>query len=231
MMAKLSDAEKTATIGALLAEKYPHPRFAAMWECAVGTGHVFRARYADLLVLNLWPSDGIELHGFEVKASRADLKKELADPAKAHALARYCHRWTLVTYDTAVVGTTTLPESWGWWSVKPEGDGFQVHQRAAARTPEPWPAEFMAALVRRAATESPNAVLAGMAAQAAVVRTQVAVRRDAKVAVEAAYRRGFFRALGIEEKPDARWTHREAWAAWVEAWPADRDAAMRAGFL
>ena len=44
----------------------------------------------DAVIMSLWPSRGLELHGVEIKVSRADWKREAADPAKAEAIAAYC---------------------------------------------------------------------------------------------------------------------------------------------
>lgn len=53
-------------------------------------------RTADVLALGLWPSRGNELHGFEVKVSRADWRKELAQPEKAEGWCQIVDRWWIV---------------------------------------------------------------------------------------------------------------------------------------
>ena len=38
-----------------------------------------RRRYADAVAMNLWPSKGLALHGFEIKVSRSDFLTELRE--------------------------------------------------------------------------------------------------------------------------------------------------------
>jgi hypothetical protein len=70
-------------------------------------------RTADAVALDLWPSKGLELHGFEVKISRADWLRELKDPGKAAPVGRYCDRWWLVVPDRSIVKSGELPDDWG----------------------------------------------------------------------------------------------------------------------
>jgi hypothetical protein len=69
-------------------------------------------RSADALALSTWPSQGICLHGFEVKRSRSDLLKELRDETKAAAFKRYCHYWWLTISDTKLAEGVEVPDSW-----------------------------------------------------------------------------------------------------------------------
>lgn len=203
-MARKRDAEKTAIIAAKLALAFPAERHAVMWEVANGTGWQRRARFADLIVQDLWPSDGLHLHGFEIKSSRTDLRRELADPAKHHEFARYCNTWTLVTYDTAVVGTLELPERWGWWALSEDDETFEKHRKATVnRSPEPLSRQMVAALLRRAVMESPNADYTGRVVERALAQArkdaEYVQRKSRERAAESAFRRGFWRALGHEE--------------------------------
>lgn len=98
----------------LLREKHPHKEWAFAAHVRNGTGWTKRVtRTADALALSLWPSRGLELHGFEVKCSRSDWKRELEDPAKAEEIAGYCDRWWIVVSDDKVVRAGELPPAWG----------------------------------------------------------------------------------------------------------------------
>jgi hypothetical protein len=70
-------------------------------------------RTADAVALDLWPSKGLELHGFEVKISRADWLRELKHPDKHRGVGRYCDRWWLVVPDRTIVRAGELPTDWG----------------------------------------------------------------------------------------------------------------------
>ncbi|VTR77235.1 hypothetical protein [Cellulomonas hominis] len=92
-------------------------------------------RIADYLVLDTYGRT--DLHGFEVKVSRADLLAELRDPAKAEGWSRYCDRWWLVVPDAGIVGDD-LPDGWGLLVVDPRGTPAAPRLRAvraAARLP------------------------------------------------------------------------------------------------
>jgi hypothetical protein len=127
-------------------------------EVAPGTGWSGSARWADVLALGVWPSKGLTLDGYEIKASRADLKRELADPDKHTALARYCDTWSLVVWDESVL-VDGIPETWGI-IVTAEEDGERVlvtKRKAAKLRPEAWPRNFVCSLVRNAYEQSPGA--------------------------------------------------------------------------
>lgn len=107
-----------------------------------------RLRSADALVVDLWPSTGNLIDGFEVKVSRSDWLTELKDPSKAEAFRPYCDYWWLAVPDAAIV-RDDLPDGWGLLVVGRDG---KLRQRVAAprltRQPMPW--GMTAALLRAA---------------------------------------------------------------------------------
>lgn len=128
--------------------------YVVLEEVAPGTGWMAR-RWADVLVLSIWPSNGLTLDGFEVKASREDLKRELTDPDKHQATARYCDTWSLLAWDEAVMKGLDIPAEWGLWIITGDEDdrmppmadtkkvvinvcygGFSLSPRAVARMAE-----------------------------------------------------------------------------------------------
>jgi hypothetical protein len=146
----------------LIRESYPNGDVSrshvAIEEVAPGTGWGAGSRWADVLVLSVWPSKGLTLHGYEVKASRADLKRELADPSKHQALARFCDEWWLVVWDESVL-VDGIPEDWGiMLTVEDEHGGRYLtpHRKAAKRAPEQWSRPFVCSLVRNAFEQSPG---------------------------------------------------------------------------
>ncbi len=147
---------RTAEIRAALREKYPLPEYALYFEVADATG-ARAGRSADAIAMSCWPSRGLDLMGFEIKASRQDWLKELRDPAKAEAICRYCDRWYLVIGQKGIVRPGELPPTWGL--IAPRGKKLVVVTEAPKLTPQPVDREFLAALLRKAAGESPAEAL------------------------------------------------------------------------
>ncbi|HYJ21079.1 MAG TPA: hypothetical protein VEW07_03530, partial [Solirubrobacterales bacterium] len=56
-------------------------------------------RTIDAVSLNLWPSRGMLLDGYEIKVSRSDWLRELKNPAKAEEFAGLVDRLWLVVSD------------------------------------------------------------------------------------------------------------------------------------
>jgi hypothetical protein len=154
---------RSVELVALLRARYPKASHALFEQVANATGASHR-RSADALVLELWPSDGLHLLGFEVKVSRGDWRRELRQPRKAEAISRYCDTWWVVAPE-GVVGPSELPPGWGLLEPQavppPVGAGalaWQLRQRVAAVQVDPRPAldrAFVAALMRAGRVEVP----------------------------------------------------------------------------
>jgi hypothetical protein len=137
----------TSAIAQRIAARYAGTDYACLFEVANGTGG--RAgRSADAVVMNLWPSRGLEIEGFEFKVSRSDWIKELQDPSKADALQRYCDRWWIVVGDSKIVKPDEMPSTWGL--MVPHGDGLRVAKPAPKLTPIEVTRDFLASMLRRA---------------------------------------------------------------------------------
>lgn len=121
--------------------------FVAKVRDAAGHG---ATRTCDALAMSLWPSRGLELHGHEIKCSRSDWLRELKDPSKAEAFAKYCHRWWLVVSDAKIVKDGELPAPWGL--MVRGGGGLRVKVQAPFRTEsgDRLPRSFIAPLLRAA---------------------------------------------------------------------------------
>jgi hypothetical protein len=129
------------------------PQFAApacvlLREVSNSTGHG-RSRSADGLIVSCWPSRGIWAAGIEVKEHRSDWLRELKDPSKAHAIARYCNYWWLATSD-GVAKVEEVPANWGLIVVGKNGKA-KVIKPAPESTPEPWSVGFAASVLRNSA--------------------------------------------------------------------------------
>ncbi|WP_411033819.1 hypothetical protein [Shinella sp. BYT-45] len=147
-MAKVNAERITAAdIRAAMAKRWAQPEWAVLWEVSDSTG-ASRHRYADAVMMSLWPSRGLEVQGIEIKVSRSDYRREALDPRKAEAIAKYCDTWWLHTAPGVVDDISALPPAWGlrewngrqWTTVRP----------ATATPAEPMSRPFLAALLRRA---------------------------------------------------------------------------------
>lgn len=128
---------------------YPDGEWAFLPQVANGTG-AGAGRTADAIALNCWPSRGMELHGFEVKVSASDFKRELGEPGKAEAVAQFCDRWFIVTDDARVAKPEQLPPTWGLIIVD---DNPRIVVPAPKLTPQPLTRVFVASILRAAQRE------------------------------------------------------------------------------
>lgn len=137
-----------------LAKKHAPPSWAFLSQVSNGTAGN-KSRTADAIAMSLWPSRGLELHGFEVKVSRSDWKRELDNPAKAEAVCQYCDRWWVVVGDKSIVADGELPPTWGLlaWN---DGDLATVVKAPAIATPREITRVFLAAILRRVFEQSPS---------------------------------------------------------------------------
>lgn len=128
-------------------KRWTAPEWAIMWEVGEGTGSR-SGRFADAVMMSLWPSRGLELHGVEIKVSRSDWKREAADPSKAEAVARYCDRWWIHTAPGVVDDLSDLPPAWGLREF--DGKSWKTVREAEKTSSEAVTRTFLAALLRRA---------------------------------------------------------------------------------
>lgn len=200
---KVEAAERTAIMLDLLQLKYAQNddrmlSHVVIEEVAPATGFRGVQRYADAVALSVWPSGGMELDGWEIKASKGDLKRELKDPDKWRAVGRYCNRWNLIAWDESVL-MPGIPSEWTVWITRETeyGRELKLHARGSLLTPEPWPRQFVCSLVRNAYVQSPGAAYVARAIQNALERNA----RDVKRAVENEHRellRPLCKALGFD---------------------------------
>jgi hypothetical protein len=120
----------------------------------VGNGTGWNAgRWLDVIAFGLWPSRGLEVHGIEIKVSRADWRREVRQPAKADAIATHCDRFWIAApaglIDPLHLGT--IAPAWGLLEVDRAG---RIQTKRAAERSEALPPdrEFGAAVMRRLPT-------------------------------------------------------------------------------
>lgn len=141
---------RTEQVRAALRTRFCQPEWALFFEVADGTGASQR-RWADAIAMNMWGSRGLALHGFEIKVSRSDWKRELANPAKAESIAGLCDFWTIVA-PKGMIPLDELPPGWGLLEV--DADLKLVQRVAGPKNPAiitSLSKSFVASLLRSAA--------------------------------------------------------------------------------
>lgn len=146
----------SAKLRKALRRRYPAPGWALLFEVPNGTGG-HKSRVADAVAMGLWPSRGLHLHGFELKAYRSDWLRELKNPKKAETVAQYCDLWWLVT-EPDVARVDEIPDAWGWLELQ-KGGKLRERKKALMRGGEPLSRSFLAALLRAASAGSTKYVL------------------------------------------------------------------------
>lgn len=111
-----------------------------------------RLRCVDALVQCLWSGDGLAVHGFEVKCSREDVRREFADPDKAAAFLPYVDYWWLVLSRADLLRDSD-PRPPGWGVMVASGyQGLRVTIPARPNpAPKPMPLGMRAAFLRAVA--------------------------------------------------------------------------------
>lgn len=108
-------------------------------------------RRFDAVAMELWPSDGLRIHAFEVKTSRADWRRELSVPGKGADALRAADTLSVVA-PAGIVRPDELPDGWGWYEVTQVAGTPRLRRRrmpAAASRPGPHvDREFVASMLR-----------------------------------------------------------------------------------
>ena len=140
---------KSNELAQALRGRYGAPEWALFFEVANATGG-FASRRADAIAMNLWPSRGLAIHGFEIKAARYDWLREMKNPAKAEVIARFCDFWWVVA-PRDMIKDGELPETWGLLEVNGQGS---IRQKTAAHKTDAATLDrsFLASLLRSASS-------------------------------------------------------------------------------
>jgi len=167
----------TGKINNALREKYKAPEYALMFEVGNKTGFGCN-RHADAIAMSLWPSRGLELIGFEVKASRSDWLRELKDPAKAEKIAAFCDRWFIVAAE-GIVKPGEMPVGWG--HIEAKGGKLKTIKQAPEKPAAAIDRGFMAAMLRRASEADERLLASAVAARTKEIRESHKSEMDIEV--------------------------------------------------
>lgn len=183
-----------SAIRTAIADRFAPPEYAVMHEVGEGTG-ANTGRYADVVIMSLWPSRGLELHGVEIKVTRNDWKREAADPSKAETIAKYCDRWWVITPPGVIDDLSDVPPAWGLREF--DGKSWETVREAAITEAIPVDRSFLAALLRRA--DGAMRADVGRAARAAIAAEKEAIDRrvEQEVQMRSAIRDNLFEAATL----------------------------------
>lgn len=144
----------------LLGNRFCPPAWAFIPQVRNGTGFTSITRTADAIAMGLYPSRGLNLHGFEIKVGRTDWLRELRNPEKAEEIAQSCDFWWVVA-PKDIIKVEEVPDSWGL--MIPFGATTKVIKKAEQLKPIPIDKSFLAAILRRTQeTITPDAKLKTM---------------------------------------------------------------------
>lgn len=139
----------TLQVKEALKKKYESNEWALLFEVRNSTGHTRVERYADAIAMNLWPSRGLSVLGFEIKVSRGDWLNELKQPEKADPIIKYCDYFYLVVGDKNIIKGGELPDNWGL--IVPFGENkLKIKKEAPRLKPIPLDKRFIASMMRQA---------------------------------------------------------------------------------
>jgi len=117
--------------------KYPPPVWIFLEELRRYNGFSRGSmRSADAFAINLYPSQGCSVEGFEIKMQRGDWLSELKNPDKADEFKQFCDRWWLVVGSRDLVKLEELPPGWGL--MVPHNVGLSIKRGAPMLKPNPW---------------------------------------------------------------------------------------------
>lgn len=137
-----------------LRRMYPSDQYALLQEVS---NEPAGGRRADAVVIGLWESRGLTWSGIEVKVSKQDLKRELADPSKADVIAKHLDYWYLAV-PAGLTDGENVPDNWGIIEVKYQGGDTSEHavarvkRKATKLEIDPvsnWHRRFLASVCRR----------------------------------------------------------------------------------
>lgn len=168
---------KTPEVKSLLRARFCSPEWAIFFEVGDGTG-LNQRRWADAVAMNMYPSRGLEIHGFEIKVSRSDWLRELKQPEKSSTVQQYCDRWWIVA-PKDIIKPGELPPTWGHYDVTPGG----IRQIVAAPKLDAIPTTraFMAAMMRRASGVDEDEVKAAVERERQKLEEQYSARVEREV--------------------------------------------------
>jgi hypothetical protein len=139
----------------MIRQRYPLVRpdgfqkYVVLEQVPDGTG-MYHGRWIDAVVFDLWPSKGLLRSAFEIKVSRSDFLRELANPVKYKWAVESFHEFWFVA-PQEVIKIEELPANVGW--LFPRGGKLAIKRRALQNPNPKLDDTLLAAFMRAAAKE------------------------------------------------------------------------------
>lgn len=137
-----------------------HRRFAVAEEVGNQTG--FQKRRLDMVVVDVYESNGYSVEGIEIKVSKSDLRRELQDSSKHNIFFDDLDYYSLAA-PLDVIDKDLIPKHWGIYAAKLGSDGgwylktirkpLSLHDKKVSTIDR----GFFACLSRAIACQSPTA--------------------------------------------------------------------------
>jgi hypothetical protein len=157
---------------AALRARYDPREWAVLGGVRNATGYSTRqVRTADAVALNLWPSKGCPLLGFELKVARSDWLRELKQPEKSWEIMKFCDQWWIAA-TPGVVKREELPKTWGLLELQ-NGKLKVIRQAPNLEDVQPLSKGFIVSLFREVAAQASDEARIGRLVNERV-RAQVA---------------------------------------------------------
>ena len=159
--------------------------------------------YADAIAMNMWPSRGLVVHGFEIKTSRADWVAELRNPEKSEKFFLHVDMWWMVA-PKHIVHEGELPERWGFIAATPRSLRIVKQAPRIQHEDRKLDRHFVAAMIRH--PEQGSSAYADAMAEAAkvakarqaIVHAQEIARLQERIKGTEKWRKEFEDTLGVE---------------------------------
>ena len=185
----------TQEIRVLLRERYSDQmRYSVAEEVGNACG-IRQERRLDMVIVDNYKGSTSGIHGFEIKVSKADLRKELQDSSKHNIFFPSLDYFSLVA-PKEIVDESLIPKSWGLYYVKCDPDGeARIYTRRKPLSlhdgpKDTIPKDFAISLMRCLSNQSPS--------QAQLEKVQKDARKHALL--ELHYDPTYMRAKQNEEK-------------------------------
>lgn len=147
---------KTQDVQDRIAEKFSVDNgYACIFEVRDGAGHSGN-RTIDVIVMNLWPSRGLDIWGIEIKASRSDWLREVKNPEKADKIFSMVNSFFVAVADKDIIKPGELPKDWGL--LVPHGKSMKFVEPGVHKDVEV-SRSFLAAMLKATQTRTPAEII------------------------------------------------------------------------
>lgn len=147
----ITPSQQTRQILELLRIRHQPPEWATFAEFGAGTKSGFSR--IDLFTFNCHESKKWMRIAYEIKVSRSDFNRELANPTKREGAEIYANE-CYFAMPTGLVRVDELPEGWGL--IELNKGGLRKKKIAMWRDIDDLPASFVAGVARRSEDDPPN---------------------------------------------------------------------------